>query len=213
MSVNQPFLTLIGGGAYARELISWIDHAHTAGRCPPVKAFLDDSSDALASFDYGLEHRGRLEDYAPADQESLVVAISDPIAKQAVVARLLTKGARFATVVHPSAVIARTARLGQGVTICPLALVSADAVVGDFATINTMSSVGHDVRLGAYSTLSSHVDLTGRVHVGEGCFFGSGARALPGIKIGDRARIGAGAVVMRNVKAETVMYAPPAKKL
>lgn len=213
MQMSSSSLTLVGAGAYARELINWIGDASAAGLCPPVKGFLDESADALAGFAYDLSYRGRIEDYTPVEGELLVLAVSDPAAKRALASSLLAKGALFAQVIHPSAVVAKTAQIGLGVTICPFALVSADAIVGDFVAINTMSSVGHDVRLGAFSTVSSHVDLTGRVEVGEACFFGSGARALPGVKIGDRARVGAGAVVLRSVKADAVMYAAPAKRL
>ena len=141
------------------------------------------------------------------------MAIGDPKAKKALYAELKSKGASFASLIHPSAVIARTAKLGDGVVVCPQAFISADAVVGDLCAINGNASVGHDVCLGSFSTLSSHVDLTGWVQVDECVFFGSGARVLPKVKIGCGARIGAGAVVMRSVPADTVMYAPPAKRL
>jgi sugar O-acyltransferase (sialic acid O-acetyltransferase NeuD family) len=206
-------LTLVGGGAFARELINWAADATRAGSAAPVTAFLDQSAGALDGFPYDLAWRGTIEDYAPAADEQLVVAIADPEAKRRVVELLRARGARFARLVHPTAVIAGSARLAEGVVVCPLALVSADAQVGDFVAINAMSSVGHDVRLGAYSTLSAHVDLTGGVVVGECCFFGTGAKVLPGVRIGERSRIGAGTVIMRPVKPESVMYAPPAKRL
>jgi sugar O-acyltransferase (sialic acid O-acetyltransferase NeuD family) len=115
--------------------------------------------------------------------------------------------------IHPSAVVARTAILGEGVVVCPHAFVSADAVVGDLCAINGSSSIGHDVKLGSFATLSAHVDLTGWVNVDECVFFGSGARVLPKVQIGRGARIGAGAIVMRSVPADAVVYAPPSKRL
>lgn len=206
-------LTLVGGGAFARELINWAADAARAGRSAPLTGFLDQSAQVLDGFPYDLAWRGTIEAYAPVDGEQLVVAIADPVAKRRVVEGLRARGARFASLVHPTAVIAGSARLGEGVVVCPLSLVSADAQIGEFAAINAMSSVGHDVRLGAFSTLSAHVDLTGRVEVGECCFFGSGAKVLPGVRIGERSKIGAGTVIMRHVKPESVMYTPPAKKL
>lgn len=211
--MSPTSLTLVGCGAYARELINWIADAHAAGRLPPLTAFLDATADSLDGYPYTLAYRGRVEDYVAQPGEALVMAIAAPEAKRRVASELKAKGASFATVIHPSAVIAGSARLGEGVTVCPFALVSADATVGEFAAINAMSSVGHDVRLGAYSTLSAHVDLTGRVVVGEEAFFGTGAKVLPGVKIGDRAKVGAGALIMRSVKTDAVMYAPPAKQL
>lgn len=206
-------LILVGGGAFGRELINWVRDAQDAGQLPPWGGFLDHSAQALSAFRYDLAYRGTTEDFQPQPHERLVMAVGDPLAKQELAHRLRARGGLFAQVVHPSAVVARSARLGEGVVICPQALVSADAEVGDFVAINAASSVGHDVVVGECSTLSAHVDLTGRVQVGPCCFFGSGARVLPGVRLGERARIGAGCVVMRHVPAGAVMYTPPAKRL
>ncbi|MBW8756811.1 MAG: acetyltransferase [Burkholderiales bacterium] len=211
--MTKQFITLVGAGAFAREVINWNEDAVKASGAPAITGFLDTNPGSLDGFSYRLQYRGSTEAYAPAEGELLLVAIGDPAAKQRVVASLRERGARFASLVHPSSVIAGSARLGEGVVVCPLALVSADATVGEFVAINAMSSIGHDVVLGAYSTLSAHVDLTGRVQVGECCFFGTGAKVLPGVRIGARAKIGAGSLIMRQVQPETVMYAAPAKKL
>ncbi len=211
--MTTPFITLVGAGAFARELISWNEHAVSASGAPAVTGFLDVNEKALDGFDYRLKYRGTVDDYAPLEGEQLLVAIGDPLAKQRVVTALRARGARFAGLVHPSSVVARSAKLGEGVVVCPLAMVSADARVDGFVAINAMSSIGHDVGLGEFSTLSAHVDLTGRVQVGACCFFGTGAKVLPGVRIGERARIGAGTLIMRNVESDATMYAAPAKKL
>lgn len=213
MQVTTERLILVGAGAFARELISWAEHAAAANGTPVISAFLDASAAALDGFDYALDYAGTIDDYRPREGERLVMAIGDPAAKKRISAELTARGARFAQVIHPTAVIARTAKLGTGVVVCPQVVVSADAVVGDFVALNTMSSVGHDVEIGAYTTVSAHVDLTGSVKVGEACFFGSGARVVPKVTIGAEARIGAGATVLRKVPANAVMYTAPAKKL
>lgn len=206
-------LILVGCGAFARELINWVDDLVDLGKSIPVTGFLDDSPKALDGFPYSVPYLGTIAAYLPEAGDQLLMAIGDPKAKRTLFSELKDKGASFTSLVHPSAVIARSAKLGEGVVVCPQAFVSADAVVGDLCAINGNASVGHDVRLGSFSTLSSHVDLTGWVQVEECSFFGSGARVLPKVKIGTGARIGAGAVVMRNVPADTVMFAPPAKRL
>lgn len=213
MQVTTQRLILVGAGAFARELINWAEHAAAATGTPAITGFLDASAAALDGFDYELEYLGTIENYQPREGDRLVMAIGDPGAKKRIAAELLARGAEFAQVIHPTAVIARTAKLGTGVVVCPHVVVSADATVGDFVALNTLSSVGHDVVIGACTTLSAHVDLTGSVNVGECCFFGSGARVVPKVKIGAEARIGAGATVLRTVAANAVMYTTPAKKL
>jgi sugar O-acyltransferase (sialic acid O-acetyltransferase NeuD family) len=204
-------LVIVGGGGFGRELLCWAADCEAAGRLPPVAGIIDDSDDPLAGYDYSTSRLGGIEDYRPAEGDLLVMAIGDPAAKRRAAEKLGGRGGRFATLVHPSAVVAHSARLDEGVVICPQGLVSADASVGRLVIINALSSVGHDVRVGDYSTLSAHVDLTGFVSVGEGVLVGSGAKVLPKVKVGDGATIGAGATVYRSVPAGATVYAAPAK--
>ena len=206
-------LILVGGGGFGRELINWADHAAAQSGGSRFQGFLDSNPDALAKFNYKLAWLGSPDDFQPEPQDRLVLAIGDPAIKRKVVAMLRAKGAQFASLIHPSAVVAHTAVLSEGVILCPHTVVSADAFLGEFTVINALSSIGHDVHLGAYSTLSAHVDVTGFVTVGEGSFFGTGAKVLPKVKIGARARIGAGTTIMRAVPDDATMYILPAKRM
>lgn len=210
--MNKPNrLVIAGAGAFGRELMCWADRA--VGATWGSMAWVDDNPQALDGFDYPLPWLGSFADYQPADGDLCVVSAGTTATKRRLVAGLQARGARFATLVHPSAIVARTARLGEGCVICPLAFVSADARLGAFVIVNGLSSVGHDVVLGAYSTLSAHVDLTGQVLVGEGAFFGTGAKVVPRVKIGSNAIVGAGATVMRTVPDGATVFTMPAKKL
>jgi len=204
---------VVGGGGFGREVACWAQEALADTGGGEVIGFLDDEVTNASGFPQGISYRGRLADYSPQDGEELLLAIGAPRLKRQIVAELRRKEARFATLRHPTAIVAATARLGEGVVLCPYAVVSANAIVGDFVAVNICSSVGHDVRLGSYSTLSAHIDITGGVVVGEMVMFGSGARILPGLHVGDEATIGAGAVVIRNVPPGKTVYAPPAKQL
>lgn len=206
-------LILVGCGAFARELINWVDDLVEKGNSIPITGFLDDNPDALKGFPYLVPYLSSIETYKPQQGDSLLMAVGDPHSKKKLFLELKAKGGTFTKLIHPSATVARTAKIGEGVVVCPHALISADAIIGDLCAINGSASVGHDVNLGDFATLSSHVDLTGWVHVEECVFFGSGARVLPKVKIGKGARIGAGSVVMRSIPADGVVYAPPAKRL
>jgi sugar O-acyltransferase (sialic acid O-acetyltransferase NeuD family) len=204
-------LILVGSGSFGREVINW-SYDIFDDAADGFRAYLG-SPDAFKDYRYDLQCLGAIEDYLPQANDRFVIAVGDPETKKMLVEQLLAKGAKFATLVHPSAVIARTAVLEEGVVICPQAVISADCRICRFAAVNVLSSVGHDAFVGEYSTLSGHVDLTGFVHVGELVFFGTGAKVLPKVRIGSKSRIGAGSVIMRNVADGSVMYTMPAKKL
>ena len=166
-------IVIVGGGAFARELVNWFEHADSFKCSQKLVGFLDDSNTSLGAGNYNLPHLGSISEYLPEENDLLLMAISDVNHKKIVFNRFKSLGAKFSQFIHPTAVVASSAMLGEGVVICPFALVSADAFVGDVCAINVSSSVGHDVSLGHFSTLSSHVDLTGWVQVGERVFFGS----------------------------------------
>jgi sugar O-acyltransferase (sialic acid O-acetyltransferase NeuD family) len=206
-------LVVVGVGGFGREVICWAENAACDGAAPPIRGYLLDDGYPLLSAAYGLAWLGGLDAYVPICGDVCVVAVSDPVAKRQIVSRLQARGATFTSLVHPSAVIAKTAVLGVGCIVCPQSLLSADVTLGDFITVNAMSSIGHDSKIGAFTTLSAHVDITGRVTVGESAFFGSGARVLPGLTVGNEAKVGAGAVVMRSICAGVTVYTNPARKL
>lgn len=204
---------IVGAGGFGRELVNWARDCHQAGSLPPVGGLLDDNLHAMNGFSYTIGIIGTATDFVPEPDDRLLLAIGNPVIKERVATMLAERGGRFATLVHPSAIVAGTARVGEGSILCPLSLVSADAEIGRLCIINALSSVGHDVRLGDYSTLSAHVDLTGSVTVGARVMIGTGAKVLPRVKIGEDATIGAGSIVYRSVPMGRSVFATPAKLL
>ncbi|AKC68728.1 acetyltransferase [Pandoraea oxalativorans] len=206
---------IVGGGGFCRELISWIRQINAGATKGEVVGVLDDNPDCLNGYDYGVAYLGKPADYlAPADVE-LVMAIGSPKVRERLVGMLRERNpeTRFGTIVHPSAVIAESARLGEGLIVCPQSLISADAQVGHFVTVNACSSIGHDASVGDFCTLSAHVDLMGFSTLGTRTFVGSGARVMPSVTIGADCTLGAGTTAMRRLADGMTLYAPPSKKM
>jgi sugar O-acyltransferase (sialic acid O-acetyltransferase NeuD family) len=197
---------LVGAGSFGREVLNWLRDSQPGTE---VLGFLDDTGTGGG----GLPCLGPVSDYRANPSHQLLVTIADPRGRSEVVGRLRERGAQFASFIHPSAVIASSARIGEGCILCPLSLVSVDAVIEPFVIVNVHSSVGHDVTVGAFSTLSSHVDLTGFARIGERVSIGSSACVLPKVTVAEDVTIGAGAVVVRAVPPGSTLYAQPAKRL
>lgn len=204
---------IVGAGGFGRELINWALDCQDAGRLPPLAGLIDDNLQALDGFTYPVGMLGTISDFVPHADDHLLMAIGTPSIKQKVATALEERGGIFVTLIHPLAVVARSARVGEGTILCPLSMVSADADIGRLCQVNALSSIGHDVRIGEYCTLSAHVDLTGGVSLGQSVMVGTGAKLLPRVKVGDSATIGAGSTVYRNVRAGASVYTAPAKTL
>jgi len=113
------------------------------------------------------------------------------------------------TVVHPTAVIADSARVAAGTVVLATAVVNAYATVGENVIINTAAVIEHDCAVGDHCHIAPQACLGGGVVMGEGAFIGLGARVLPGVRIGPGAVVAAGAVVLHDVTGgETVMGIP-----
>lgn len=195
-------LVLIGGGGHALVVA---DAAVLAGmRCT---GFFDDNMEAAASTRLRLPRAGDLLDHVPASLR-WIVAVGDVKLRRRILDRL-SIGAT--TVIHPRAVVARSARVGAGVLVAAGAVINPAAHVGVHAIINTAAVVEHGVVVGANSHIAPGVVLGGGVEVGTDCLIGLGARVLPGVRIGAGATVGAGAVVTRHVPAGAKVKGVPAR--
>jgi acetyltransferase EpsM len=119
----------------------------------------------------------------------------------------------FKTLVHLSAIVCETVKLGQGTVVMPGAIINTDAIIGNHCIVNTAAVVEHDCILEDFVHLSPNVALAGGVNVGEGAHIGTSATVLPGVHIGKWAIVGAGAVVIKDVPNGAVVAGNPAKSI
>lgn len=85
---------------------------------------------------------------------------------------------RRPTGVHPTAVIAPTAKLGKNVTVGAHAVVEDGAVIGDNCVLYAQVYVGFDVAMGSDCLVYPHVTIRERTTIGSRCIF------QPGVVIG-----------------------------
>ena len=203
---------LIGGGAFGREILCWANDAAQNGSFVMPTEYVDDGGATLEGYDYDLQYLGTLNDLNLASGDSVLISIGDPAVRAQIIAQL-GAGVSCATLIHPTCVIARTAKLMKGVVIGPHGYVAADAKVGKASFLNSFVGVGHDAVVGSCVTVSSQVDIMGKVTIADRAFIGSGARILPGVAIGEAAKVGAGAIVVRSVKTGATVFSTPARVL
>jgi len=115
------------------------------------------------------------------------------------------------TLIHPTAAVAASARLGEGVVIMAQAVINPEARVANGAIINSGAIVEHDCEIGAFAHLSPNTTLGGTVRIGDFAHLGLGASVLPGKAVGEEAVVGAGAVVIADVPSRVVVAGVPAR--
>jgi sugar O-acyltransferase (sialic acid O-acetyltransferase NeuD family) len=203
-------LVIVGAGGFGREVYRWAQAAFdpTEHR---IKGFLSNRPADLAGFGIEAPLLGDDEAYRIEESDRFLFAVGRPEVKRRMIERLKARGARFATLVHPTAVVAPTAKLGEGVVVCPFALVSDHVVLEDFAMLNFYSSVGHDGRIGRFAILSPYSTVNGFAVLGEEVFLASHVTVTARRKVGDGARVSANVAVHVDVPPRTLVYGSPAK--
>lgn len=199
-------LIIVGAGGFGRQVLSY---ALELGL--DVAGFADDDPHALDGTDTELSVLGTTESVADRSDHEFVVAVGDPAARRRLARAVTEVGGRLRTLVHPSAVVDRTATIETGCIICPFAMVGTSARVGPNVLVNAHATAAHDAVVGADSVLAPYAALNGHVSLGEGVFVGTHASLLPGVSVGAFAKVSAGAVVHTDVESGSLVAGNPAQ--
>ena len=145
------------------------------------------------------------------DAVVLVNGVGNLDARIALYRRWCERGYRFASFVHPAAVVGPEVILAAGCQVMAGVVLQCRASVGENVVINTRASIDHDCRIEPHAFIGPGVVLCGSVVVGEATLVGAGAVVLPGVSIGKNVIVGAGAVVNRAVPDGATVMGNPAR--
>lgn len=143
--------------------------------------------------------------------DRFIVAIGDNQARARLFAQHVASGLEPATVIHPSAIIAPSARIGAGTFVAAGAIVNPEASVGENVILNTGCVVEHDVSVGDHALIGPLASLCGESSVGSGVLLGAGVTVKPRARVGEWSTVGAGAAVVSDLPAASVCAGVPAR--
>lgn len=118
---------------------------------------------------------------------------------------------RTISIIHSSAYIAPSAKLGQGVSVLVNAVVHTNVTVGDFCCINTSAIVEHDCELKSNIFIQPNSILAGGVTIGDNTVIGIGSSIRERITIGRNCLIGGGSFVCKDIPDNSIAYGVPAR--
>ncbi len=211
-------LVLLGASGNSREILDTLLAINqAAGRivyeCVGV---LDDALAGSGSRFRDIPVLGPLEAARGLSGVAFVNGIGSPASfrtRSALLGRAGVPLERFATIVHPTAVVAASARLGHGVVLLSHVSIGSNAGLEDDVMVLPNSVVSHDATIGRHTCVASGVCISGGVRVGLSCYLGANASLIGNIEIGEGALVGMGSTVLRSVPPGAVVAGTPARVL
>lgn len=204
-------IIIAGAGGFGREAYFLIKEINKIEPQWSFKGFLNDIPVDLKAHNINEKVIGTIKDWQPSDDEVFVMGVSSPQGKEKIAKTLKSKGATFATLIHPHALIVETAKIGEGCIIGGRSSIGDNAQLGDFVHI-AGSMIGQDSIIGDYSTTTGFTNIAS-ASIGKRVFVGSHAVVLNNITVEDDAFICAGSIVFSKVKAGTKVFGNPAKRI
>lgn len=136
--------------------------------------------------------------------DSAIITIGNCQVRKKIAGRIKVK--RYITAIHPSALVASTASIGEGCAIVHGAVIQACSSVGDHCIINTKVSVGHDAIIHDFVHIASGATVCGGVEVGECTWIGAGSVVKQGVRIGKNCMIGADSIEVKDIPDGVVAF-------
>ncbi len=202
-------IVIVGSGAVAAEITSFLYDTNFASDCNlELKGYLE--------YDYNIEKYykhyelskpvlGDIDTYQIKDNDYFIVGIADISFRKKMIEKLENRNAKFINLIHPTAIISATAKIGMGNLINPYCIIGPEVVIGNYNILTSQSAISHDCVVGSNNFLATTI-LCGHVSIGDNNSFGIRASVIPNIVIGNNVVVQAGMTVDKNIPDGTTVF-------
>lgn len=207
-------LIIIGVAGSGREVAEAIEDINSCGQTWNLLGFLDDDPQKQGQEYNNYPVLGPISSAAhyPTCQFVLVLGSHrDLELTKRVAERLALDNSRFATIIHPSAKVSRSAEIAPGSVVMQNCLITANTKIGRHVLVMFGASIAHDCLVEDYVIVAPHAMISGSVHIREGCYIGANSTIIQRVEIGPWSCIGMSAAVFSTVPPYTTVTGNPAR--
>ncbi|MBH30542.1 MAG: hypothetical protein CMG71_00955 [Candidatus Marinimicrobia bacterium] len=205
-------ILVVGAGGHCRVVLSIISHYKSLD----VVGIADRKKGNTSEQILGTEVKYSWDDFQTVYDQGVAqaaIAVGDNEERKNLMIRLKEIGFTIKSLIHPTALIDNSVKIGSGSTICMGVKIGPLVTLGDNCIIYTGTIIDHEVAIDDNCFLAPGVCIAGRVKINSGAFLGIGSRVKEEVTIGRDSVIGAGAVVIKDILPNRVVAGIPAKEL
>lgn len=210
MTTYKKELIVVGSGGHARVLI---DAAEDAGYRTRGIIDLEYKNQNESILDYPVLGSFDVMDQFDPKETCVIMALGNGHQRAEYFNKVQSLGFPIPFVVHPTSIVSKHVKIGNGVFINAGAIINVKAVIGDNTIINTGAIIEHEVNIGNHSHICPGVKVAGRVTIGDYCVVGIGSCVIDYINIGNNVKIGAGSVIIRDIVSNSTIVGVPGKRI
>jgi acetyltransferase EpsM len=207
-------LIILGGHGDGLVVAEAIRMIASSGGSIALHGFLNDRVEKGMHI-AGIPVLGRWDDWHSLAQDVLFVPVVHKVGQMpqrvARMQALAIPTSRLATVVHPTACIARDVAIGPGCFIASHVTIQPGAKIGACASIRAGANVGHDAELHEFTYMGANSTLCGRAVLCEGAHLAPNAAVMEDRKVGRFAVVGLNSAVLKHVEDFSTVLGNPAR--
>ncbi len=205
----RPSLILVAAGGLARETLEAVRAAGTYD----VIGLVDDDPARWGELVDGVKILGGLDVVHDHPNAAALLCAGKGMARESIAARLDLDDARYATVVHPSAVVGRTCTVAAGSIVLAGCVLTSSVTLGRHVVTMPNVTLTHDNVVADFATLCAGAVLGGSATVGERAYLGMSVCVREKVTVGPDAIAGMGSVVLCDIPGGEVWVGNPARAL
>jgi len=202
-------IIIVGSGGHAAELRDYINHNNNARPADRIEVigYIDDDESTYEHYGFSEPYLGGIKDHKVQEDAKYLMGIANLEYRKKIIETLVSEGARFRGLIHPTAIISPSCVIHPTTVISHNASVGAKAEIGAYNMLNSRCTIGHDTKMGDYNFISPQVAISGNTSIGNGNLIGTNACTIPGMKIGNNNKIAAGMVIYKPIENDsTVLF-------
>lgn len=209
--MEKEKVILVGSGQHARVILYNVEEQNKY----EVIGFLDQDSNKVGMTFENLPILGTYDDLETVKKKhktnKFFIAFGNMKYRKKIFEDFINAGWEAVNIIHPNAVVSKSAEIGKGVLIECGCLVTPNPRIGDNVVINTGSQVNHDNIVEDHVYIASGVVLSGGVIIGKNTLLDDGVIVTLGKSVGENSIVGAGSIVTKDIGDGVVAYGNPCK--